>query len=102
MPAALQVSQQLAFQIGRPAHPLPTFDRLGQQGVMVGISMAEDEALLPVGRVPVHHRYTRLPAAFPDHTLGDINTVVKNRYLVLPLAQQSLSGETGKKGRVKV
>ena len=64
--------------------------------------MAEDEAPLPVGRIPVYHPYAGLPATLANQPLGDVDPVVKYRHRVLHLTEEGTGGQSGEQRRVEV
>ena len=47
--------------------------------MMVCIAMAENETLLPVGRIPIHNTDTLLTCHFSNDSLRHVNSVVKTR-----------------------
>ena len=62
-----------------PSHVLPDGRRLVHQRVMIGVVVAEDEAVGAIGDEPVHDTHAELAADLADLTLRDVEAVMEDR-----------------------
>ncbi len=69
---------------------------------MIGVAVAEDEGVLPVGRVPVHHPHALPAANLAGHPLRHIDAVVEDRGIEAFLREQGLHAVQGQQRRLEV
>ena len=79
VPAAFKIIRQFRFHLLVPGDIFPLGNGFLQQRVMIGIIMAENETLFPVGGVPVNDSDLLAAADLTDDALGHVYTVVKHR-----------------------
>ena len=94
MPATLKVVENLHLHLRIPIHVLPTRRGFVQQSVVVSITMAENEALFPIGGIPIHNTQVLLTGHFTYQSLRHINSMMKTCAGERMRSQQATSHES--------
>ena len=89
-PAALEVVHEALLHRGCPRQFRPDGGGLVHQRVVVGGAVAEDEALLAIGRIPIHHAHAARPRRLADEALRYVDAVVENRRREAAIREQTI------------
>ena len=77
-------------------------NRLVEQRVVVGVAVAENEAALPVGHVPVDDAHAPRSTDLADHPLRRVDAVIEDRHVEAFALEEAVDGKRGQQCPLEV